>query len=261
MRVLLYHPGISEDQKQQVKSTMLHESNITNASPAVLGVMLDTARERQQQAESKGQEEIAAAQRVLAGAIAQEIIGAFTETDYALDARMALADEAIAAARGARLREDSNAHYAEAIRHLGVIRAVYATQPQAAEALMLLGELYLQRKQYEEADQCYKDVLGYSDWKTEWAAALYGRGQVAEEQKQWVKASAYYERIYLMYGHYQSWASKAYVRRAFCLNKAYMKAKAIETLQAMLGSGEFEALPEAAEARALLAKLGGKETP
>ena len=102
-------------------------------------------------------------------------------------------------------------------------------------------------------------MLGYREWRQLWPSALYGRGQALEACGKHREAAAYYERIYLMYSHYRSWAAKAYLQRARCLRQSYMKSEAIETLQAMLKSGEFDALPEAAEARELLKALGGKE--
>ena len=261
MRASLYEPGLNAAEKAKILTKLLDEDNIEQASPAVLQEMLDTAYQRQKAATERGQDSLAAIQHTLMSRVAAEMIDVFTESDYALDARMVLARDAIDASIVETDREKQKVFSEEAIRHLGVIRTVYAQKPQAAEALLLLGELYMEQRDFKEAEQCYKDVLGYKEWKQHWAQALFGCGQLEETRKQWIKACAYYERIYLMYGYYRSWAAKAYLRRAYCLKRAYMKEKAVETLKAMLDSGEFTGMPELAEARKMYADMGGKETP
>jgi tetratricopeptide (TPR) repeat protein len=148
--------------------------------------------------------------------------------------------------------------YAEAIRHLGVVREVYASSGEAGQALLILGELFREQRKSKEADAAYKDVLGVKEWRPLWPEALYGRGLVLMQDRKYVEASAYFERIYLMYAGYQKWASKAYLRRAECLERISDRTKAIETLRDMLAHSEFESLPEAAEARELIQKLGGQ---
>ena len=84
---------------------------------------------------------------------------------------------------------------AVAIRNLTVIREVYATAPEAAEALFKLGELYTMQGKTAEADECYKDVLGVRDWRPLWPRALFGRGACAEKKGEWLKAAAYVARM------------------------------------------------------------------
>lgn len=241
-RVLLHHPEIKPTEKERLLSNMLQEANFPFASPAVLAVLLDEA--------------IARDQRALATQIANQIIDEFAETDYALDARMLLADEAISAAAEERQVEKRDELYETAIRHLGVIRAVYASSPEAAKALSILGRLYTERGRYKEADTCFKDILGVREWKQLWPDALYGRGECAMRQRDYLQASAYFERIYVMYGHYRAWAAKSYLRRAEALDKGHETNKARETLQEMLNNPDLAAYPEYAKAELLLKKLG-----
>jgi hypothetical protein len=88
-----------------------------------------------------------------------------------------------------------------------------------------------------------------------WAEALYGRGFCAMQDRQYMKACAYFERIYLMYSGYRTWAAKAYLRRAECLSRLGDGGKARETLEAMVADPACEGLPELAEAQAMLQKL------
>ena len=242
-RLGLYRPGVTESEKSRILDGLCQLENLTNASPAVLETMLDTAKER--------------GQTNFAIRVANQIIKDFTETDYALDARALLADMAIAQAAGEPLgSKRAEKLYAGAIRNLTVIREVYATAPEAAEALLKLGELYTMQGKTAEADECYKDVLGVRDWRPLWPRALFGRGACAEKKGEWIKAAAYYERIYVMYSGYRAMTAKAYLARAKCLRRGYETKKAIETVKAMLANEDLRSFPEYAEAERFLATLG-----
>lgn len=243
-RMLMYHPSLNPSDRERVLAEILKRENFEYASPAVLQFILDTAHER--------------GLHDLAKDTAERIIADFTETDYALDARMTLARYAIEGARGVAAGSDRATElYAEAIRHLGVVREVYASSGEAGQALLILGELFREQRKFKEADAAYKDILGVKEWRPLWPEALYGRGLCAMQDRKYIEACAYFERIYLMYGGYQKWAARAYLRRAECLERLSDKPKAVETLRAMLAEPSFEGLPEVAEARELAQKLGG----
>ena len=230
-RVQLYQPNISEERKQQLLGELIREDNIPNASSGVLELMMDEAQKRKN--------------RPLAEKVAESIIKTFPETDSALQARMTLAQFAIA---------DDN--YKVAVKHLTLIKEVYASSPEAAQALLMLGDLQLKVGKFKEADECYKSILGVREWKGPlWPAALYGRGECARGQRNYEQASAYYERIYVMYGKFIQWSAKAYLARAECLNRLSLYNKATETLQEMVAQPEMKALPEFAEATKRLAEM------
>ena len=243
-RVMLYgDANISITERQRIENEFLSPANIPYASPAVLQKMLDLAVEKKRTKAS--------------ATIARHIIDAYTETDYALDARMVLAELAIQKARTTKDTYSASKLYAEAIMHLGVIREVFASSGEAGKALLLLGKLYAEQGKYKEADECYKSVLGVKGWRNYWPAALYGRGESAYSQRKYDVASAYYERIYLLYSHYQDWTAKAYLRRAECLHKLYQDGKAIEVLTEMKSNINLQKTPEMIKANELLTKLGG----
>ncbi len=241
-RMLLHMPSLSKDDREKLLARLLDPAVLDDASPAVLTFILDTAKER--------------GQHDLAKQAAEKIISDFPETDYALDARMALADYAIQATkafeRGSEAERDA---LSTAIRHLDVIRAVYATQPEAGQALMLLGGLYTERGDFKKADEAYTDVLGVKEWRPMWAEALYGRGFCAMQDRQYMKACAYFERVYLMYSGYRSWAARAYLRRAECLTRMGDNGKARETLEAMVADPACEDLPELEEGKRMLERM------
>ena len=245
-RLNLFRPDVTESEKSRILDGLCQFENLTNASPAVLETMLDTAKLR--------------GQTNFAIRVANQIITDFTETDYALDARALLADVALAQANGEpKGSQRAEKLYAGAIRNLTVIREVYASSPEAAEALLKLGEIYTKQGKTADADACYREVLGVRDWRPHWPRALLGRGACAEKKGEWIKAAAYYERIYVMYSGYREMAARAYLARAQCLRRGYETKKAIETLRAMLANEDFRSFPEYAEAENLLSTLGRSE--
>lgn len=229
-RALLYKPGLSEEAKTNIIQQLVKASNLTNASTGVLELILEEAQKRQDTA--------------LVLATAQIIINDFTETDSALSARMVLAKYAL---------EDKN--YKSAIKHLTIIKEVYASSPEGGDALLMLGDIYIKMSKLPEADECYKSILAVKEWRGLWPAALYGRGECARLQKNLEQACAYYERIYVMYSKFTQWSAKAYIARAECLSRLQLYSKATETLQEMIANPDYRALPEFKEAEQRLASL------
>lgn len=230
-RILLFRPGISERARKLILKQLLREENIEHAAASVLETIMDEAPKLNQPA--------------LALKAANTIVAEFTETDYALDARMYLAQHALTEKR-----------YGTAEGHLNIIREVFATRPEAGQALLILGDLFFDQRKFKDADKCFKDILGVREWRGPmWPAALFGRGECARKQRRFREATAYYERIYLMYGHYRDWAVKAYLQRAVCLMQLQEKGKARETLQEMLANAELAGSEEARKARELLERL------
>jgi tetratricopeptide (TPR) repeat protein len=170
---------------------------------------------------------------------------------------MVLADRAIKLAKATSETERRNQHYAEAVKHLDVIRTVFATSADAAQALMLLAQIHYEQGKCQKADEYYSQILGVKEWRNFWPESLYGRGECAMAQKQFEVASAYYERIYVMYSHYRKWTAKSYLRRAECLRRLFRNDKAVEVLNEMLSDQELATSPEGAEAREMLTRIKG----
>ena len=242
-RVLVYRPSNSPTVKSKLLTGLLKTENVEYASPSVIETMLDEARARKRTA--------------FAVYIANAIVKDFTETDIAIDARLFLAQNAYEESLKVKGME-SRTLQAEAIEHLNIIREVFATSGAAAEALLLLGKIYSDQVKYDDADECFKSVLGVKSWRKLWPEALYNRGLCAEARGDRLKATAFYERIYVMYGNYREWAAKAYLRRAECLRKLHMADKARETLDEMLSLDDMKKLPEYAEAGKLREQMGGQ---
>ncbi len=232
-RVLMYDAGTSDLEKDAMAKFMLREENLRFASAGVLEWIVDHAP--------------AANQPKLARAAAETLIRDFTETDYALAARKLIAEQAVA-----------EGDLELAIVQYNIIREVYATSDAAADALMMLGRLYAQTEQYDLADAAYRDLLGAKEWRDRWPEALYARGQLWMARRKFEEASAYFERIYVLYGGHTAWVGKAYLARAECLVKLGRVRAAIETLDEFLGRTGLADVPEMAAARELRQKLEGR---
>lgn len=230
-RGFFFRPGATDEAKDSLRQRLLREENVAVAPAVVLEWMMDEAAKRHQ--------------LPLATQAAERILRDFPETEYGLSARMFLGRQAAA-------RQD----YAVAEGHLNVIRQLFAADPVAAEALLLLGNLYLEQKRYDEADKCYESILGVREWRGPlWPAALYGRGECARLRRRYDTAAAYYERIYVMYSRYRDWTAKGYLRRAECLERLAEPGKAGEVLREMLGSEDLRNTEDGKRAQAMLASL------
>jgi tetratricopeptide (TPR) repeat protein len=243
-RILLFKPGLTPVAAGKIRQNLLNEENLDYASPNVMEVMLDSA--------------LAQNLTLMANMTAERIITDYPETDIALDARMFIAKQALEKAKEAASTTAASELIKKAEDHLLIIKNVYATTGDAAEALLLLGGIYRDQKKMDQAQQCFDAVLGVKAWRPSWPEALYGLGLCAEAKKDVLKATAYYERIYVMYNNYRTWTAKAYLRRAECLTQIFLEQKAKETLKEFLAQDAFKALPEYEQGLKLRDKLEGK---
>ena len=235
--IFLYNPALTDQAREIILGTLLREEIVPQAPPAILQYLISEAPKH-------GKPE-------LAELAATQTVAAFPETDYVLGARMFLAGRAI---------ESKN--YAVAEGQLKTVREVFATAPEAAQALVLLGNLYMEQRRFGDADRCFQDVLGVREWRGPlWPEALYGRGECARLQRQFAQATAFYERIYVLYGNYREWCAKGYLQRAKCLQQMQEDAKARETLAEMLANEDLAARPEGAEARELMQRFERRAAP
>lgn len=215
-----------------LKEELLQPANVEFASPTLLEYLID-------EGEKAGRPE-------LATAAAEMVVKRFPETDYVVPARLWLGRQAIAAG-----------DYAAAEGHFNVIREEFATSDAAGEALLMLGDMYLSQKKFAMAETCYTDVLGVRSWRgPKWPRALYGQGECYRQQRQYLKACAFYERIYLLYSHYASWAAKAFLARAECLQRLGKEPEAREVLGTMLANADLAEFPEYQQGKSLLDQLG-----
>ncbi len=80
-----------------------------------------------------------------------------------------------------------------------------------AKPLMLLGDSYRMRKMYDDARAAYLEIAMNRDSRGEpHAEALYKTGICWFEQRDWAKAYAYFERVFVGYFQFEYWGSRAY---------------------------------------------------
>lgn len=229
-RILRYDPSADEAARADLTRAILQEANIEPASAGILDLIEEEA--------------LKAGNRDLAIRAAHKLVADFAETDYALNARMFIARDALQ-------RQDDQ----EALLQLSVVRDIFVASMESGEARLLLGEIYLRQKDYQEADLAYREITEYREWKKMWPAAIFGRAEVLSAQKKYKEASAFYERLYVLYSGHSDWAARAYLRRAQCLDRLFERQKAVEVLEEMIAQPELQATPEMEEARQLLANF------
>ncbi|MDP6810607.1 MAG: tetratricopeptide repeat protein [Kiritimatiellia bacterium] len=237
-RAIILDDGTTDAIREKLSDSLVQRGRLDLASPAVLTMIMELARARDEMA--------------LMGKAAEQIVTAFTETDYALDARMVIAQDLVEKARTTDVHSEANLYFGQAVAHLDTIRQAFATSSEAARALLMLGDIYREQRKYDKADQAFKDVLGVREWRALWPEALHGRGECAFAQRRFAPAAAFYERIYLMYSHYADWTARAYYRRAQCLRRLFQPEKAREVLREMVSLESLAGQPETAKARAWL---------
>jgi len=96
----------------------------------------------------------------------------------------------------------------------------YTTGPQKAEALFLIGDLYMKEKKYALAQQ-------------------------------------YFQRIYIVYGRWSEWVAKAYLSSGEAFEELKDIPAARKTYEEMTKLEELQSLPETSRAKARLEALGG----
>jgi tetratricopeptide (TPR) repeat protein len=74
-----------------------------------------------------------------------------------------------------------------------------------------------------------------------------------KDRKEYKKATAYYERVYVSYGKYKNLVAEAYLRRAACLEAMGRKEDAVETLLDMIQRPDMK---DRSEERQALRVLG-----
>jgi tetratricopeptide (TPR) repeat protein len=117
-----------------------------------------------------------------------------------------------------------------------------------AKTLLKLGK-------YSDAEKEYDAIARTKEWRSAWAEALFGLGQVNEAKKSWAAANAFYIRVFVAHQKYKEWLAKAYLQSARCFVLLNKKPDAKRTLEEMLKRTDIKDQPAFKEAQAELAKL------
>jgi TolA-binding protein len=130
------------------------------------------------------------------------------------------------------------------------------TSPLLPKILESKVKIFEEQKRYPEAIATLEKILETPAAKGKpWVQALYQLGQLHEKTGKIKEASAYYERIYILYVRYREWVAKAYLARGKALESLQLKPQAIETYEAFLKESDLAAFEEFKAAEKRLAEL------
>ena len=120
-----------------------------------------------------------------------------------------------------------------------------------ARALLELGR-------FDESRKLFEQVASVREWRGESTAeAVYSLGEIETRQGRLAEGIAHYQRVFVAYQKYLSWAAKAYLRAAETFDKMGRRKEATGHLQEMLRNEKLEKFPEATQAKKLLSQWGG----
>ncbi len=125
------------------------------------------------------------------------------------------------------------------------------------EATMGKARALLELKRYDEAKKLFSQAAGMREWRGETtAAAVYYLGEGEARQGHWPEAIAHYQRVFVAYQKYLSWAAKAYLRSAEAFDQMHKRTDAVNHLREMLRNEKLRELPEGQEAQKKLEEWG-----
>jgi len=142
--------------------------------------------------------------------------------------------------------------FEEALKNYSVAADEIAASSKLKEATIGKAKALFALKKYPEATKIFEMVAGLKEWRGESTAeSLYFLGRIAQEQKDYAKAIAYYQRIFLTHQKYPKIVAKAYMDSAMCFKELGKSTEAKNTYAEMLRNEKLKAakVPELAEAQ------------
>jgi TolA-binding protein len=119
-----------------------------------------------------------------------------------------------------------------------------------AKVLEARGDIFVKRRKYDDAISDYMQILEIPTAKgIPWVRALFKIGRAHEDAGRVLEATAFYERIYLLYARYREWVAKAYLARGLALESLQKKTEAAEVYRELLTKEELSEFPEFIDAR------------
>jgi TolA-binding protein len=101
-------------------------------------------------------------------------------------------------------------------------------------------------------------VASIREWRGEATAlAIYQLGEIEFREGHFAEAIAYYQRVFVAYQRYSTWAAKAYLRSADCFDKLGKRQEAIGHLKEMLRNEKMKDFPESKQALKQIVEWGG----
>lgn len=146
--------------------------------------------------------------------------------------------------------------YDRALKYLKILQEKFATEMDAAWATKREGDFLRESGNFKDAIAIYEGILQNKDWRGAiWPEAIYWIGECLYAQKEYQKAFAYFQRLYVLYLGYPEWAAKGYLMSGQCLEKLNDRNQTVTTYQEMLGNKDLESYPEYAQAKKRLEEI------
>lgn len=227
------------DEARRIEDELASAENVDEAAPSTLAFMARAAIRLQDYA--------------LSDLIYKAFSEKHAESDLIMDAMHAEAQALMA-------RKDYDAAFAlcqEALDRFGFAGGMGWAQKGKADIFRLRGD-------YGKAADEYKQIFAVKDWRGPLSAeSLYWMGICLLEQGEQEKATAFFERVYIMYEGYTEWAVKAGIKRAETLEQMGEKRKAYEVYSYLNGREQLTGVPgiaAAAEGMRRLSAYAGTQT-
>lgn len=164
----------------------------------------------------------------------QRVEKLYGQTEYVKDASMKLA-----------AWDEENQKFEDAIRRYQRVAEKFASLPEGGEAIKRHAQVLMKQKKYEEAVTLLEKILGTPDYKGPlFPECLYLIAECKEQLKQDREATAYLERIYVLYAGNTKWTAKAYLKRAQLLEKLHATDAATEVYKEILAQSELSETKE-----------------
>ncbi|GAB4239083.1 MAG: hypothetical protein OHK005_00180 [Candidatus Methylacidiphilales bacterium] len=130
--------------------------------------------------------------------------------------------------------------------------------PMRKEVLRARANLFLKRGQKEQAIAQLEEILKLQNARgLPWVEALYQIGEIYLAAGDPARAIPYFQRIYVMYGRWADYVSKAYLQSGLAFEKLNMRDEARRTYEEYVQNTTLHNQPEFPKIRERLQALGG----
>ncbi len=128
---------------------------------------------------------------------------------------------------------------------------------RVAEGKLLESEVLAARGQHEAGLAVLADLLADRSLSSgSKAEALFRSAELLAASGEDLKATAYFERVYVAYGKYRGLVAQSYLRRGELLDKLGRAGDAAEVYRELVGREELKGMAEVVEARRRLDEMG-----
>ena len=170
-----------------------------------------------------------------------QIIGGYARSEYADYGYVGRGELAMRAGK-----------HDEALKYFSFAADESAASSKLKEATLGKAKALLALKKYPEAEKLFEMIAGLKEWRGEATAeSLLRLGQIAQENKDYPKAIAYYQRIFLTHQKYPKIVARAYLDSAGCFKELGKTVEAKNTYAEMLRNEKLKSgnVTELAEAQ------------